>query len=41
MIREALKQARQQVASRASARLSRNPLRYRISKIGIDDNEAE
>jgi len=42
MIREASEARRgQQVAGGATAGLSRNALRYRLSKIGIDDNEGE
>ena len=42
MIREALKRAggNKSQAARLLG-LSRNALRYRLSKIGIDDNEAE
>ncbi len=42
MIREALKRANGNKSQAARLLgLSRNALRYRLSKIGIDDNEAE
>jgi two-component system response regulator PilR (NtrC family) len=42
MIREALKRANGNKSQAARLLgLSRNALRYRLSKIGIDDNEGE